>query len=347
MNITKNFENWQEFLVYVDELKKWLFANNYVHWWRPNMLNSSRPCRDDIMKDEDKLVQDLKEKELYEQYVEYFNNCKNYLDNNIVTRNNNKNVRYQEFDFSFRFVGQEECGDFSSVFVWSLLNMKDTPNNEYAYNVTPEVIYKLPHNPKYFELGVCWYSKDKYTIDDITNGFITKYTTKETIESFIETIVKVTPHKEGLPKLACMKTIEKRSSYSGPGPISHWDVGVSGFKVTPIDETYSIVSGVLSMSTCSVNLFYDTVSYENQKSKKLRAKTKIEKIDNAIAMLGLEKGKIKSINWYNEVGPTHIINNDGDISIYCFHKGLDEEFQSLRGNHTMNRPYDPAVWGWT
>lgn len=345
MSITKNFNNWEEFLEYVDELKNWLLANDYLYKWRPNALNSYRPCRRDIMKNEKLWIEDLKENELYKQYIEYFDNCRNFLETNIVARNNNKNRRYKDFDFSFRFKEQADEGDFSSVFVWTFIN--NYIHKEYEFGVVPKIIYELPHNEKYFELGVCWYSKNKYSIEDIENGTIKEYTTEENIKDFIETIVKVTPHKESLPKLACVKMKEERSSYCGRGPISHWDVGVSGFIVKPNKETYCITSGVLSKSSRSVNLYYDTVSYENQKEKQVKGKTKVAKIDKAIAVLGLEKEKIKSITWFNEEGKTHIINDNGVISIYCFHKGLHDEFQSLRGNHTINRPYDPAVWGWT
>ena len=111
-----NIETWDGFLDYVQELLDWLYTNNYVYKWRPNQLCSSKPCRAEIMKDEEKFLQDLKEKKEYMQYVEYVNNCKKFLDANIVVRNRNNNVRYQSFDFSFRFENQEKDGDYRSTF---------------------------------------------------------------------------------------------------------------------------------------------------------------------------------------------------------------------------------------
>ena len=124
-NITKTFATWAAFLEYVEELKNWLFDNNYVDWWRPNMLNSSRPKREEIFENRETFIADLKEKGIYEQYVEFFNNCQKYLDENIVVRNRDKNVRYQKFDYCFRFYNQKDGCDFDSIFVWTLLDNRD------------------------------------------------------------------------------------------------------------------------------------------------------------------------------------------------------------------------------
>lgn len=344
-----NIETWEGFLLYVQELLDWLYANNYVYTWRPNYLSSSKFCREKIMKDEEKFLQDLKEKNLDLQYVEYVNNCKKFLDNNIVVRNRSNNVRYQSFDFSFRFENQEKDDDYDygSTFVWSILDWKSMPTNEWAFKVIPEVLYKLPNNKNYYELGKCWFSKETYTLEDVVNGCIKEYTTEDNIKKFIETVVKISPHKKGLPKLACVDKEDRRSSYNGPGPITHWTIGVSGFTLYPKEKEYQLLMGVESKSTRSVNLFFDDVSYVNQKLKKFYSPKKMEKVDEVLKELGLKKEEVKSITWFNKNEPTHIINNNGVVSIYCYHKGLDEEFHSLRGTHTMNKPYDPSVWGWT
>ena len=102
----RNFATFTEFVTYAQELGKWLLDNGYACWDRPNMLNPLRICREKIMKDESAWFVDMERKGLYIKYQEYYNNCKHYLDNNIVVRKDNTHVRYQEFTSSFRFVNQ-------------------------------------------------------------------------------------------------------------------------------------------------------------------------------------------------------------------------------------------------
>ena len=346
-NIAKTFSTWSDFLDYVEELRDFLYDNDYIYHGREK-----------IMQDKDTFFADLKEKGIFEKYLEYWNACKNYIDNNIVVYNFYKDKRFKEFDYSFRFVYQpwaEKYTPYSyayekdSVFVWTLLNNRISPNSCYAYSIIHPTIFKLPVNDNFYELGVCWYSKFIYSVEDIENNVITEYTTEDTLKNFIKTVVCTIPTKEGLPKLACVDKELKYDNSCTPGPKSSWVEGISGFKLEKVkeDNSYIVTMGLESREDVMISLFSDTTYFTNQEPQIISNNEMFDTIISAIKTLKIAEDDIASIVWYNKKGKPHIINENGKISIYCYHKGLDEEFHSLKGKLTSKNPYDPAYWGWT
>lgn len=346
MNITKKFANWSDFLDYVKELRDFLYKNDYID-----------DGREKIMQDETTFVEDLKKKGFYEKYLEFWNNCKNYIDENIVVYNSLPNKRYKDFDYSFRFSFQPWANDYrvnspayerKSVFVWDLIQYRSSPWYHCAYRVVHPIIFSLPVNEDYFELGPCWYSKCDYSIEDIENKRIKEYTTEEELKNFIESMCVAFQTKEGLPKLAYVDIETRQDNSCCSGPKSSWEVGIGGFKLEKIDneDSYEVTIGVEKKTNVMVSMFSDAVRYENQ-PKQIAKDDMFDKIVEAIKRLNLDETKVKSITWYNKEGKTHIINRNGEVAIYCYHKGLDKEFRSLRGGLTSEHPYDPAYWGWT
>ena len=348
-NITKTFETWEEFLDYVTELKDFLYDNDYIY-----------NGREKVMQDEETFLEDLKAKGFYEKYLEFWWNCKKYIDDNIVVYNYYQNKRYKEFDYSFRFSYQPWANKYTinsyryekeSVFVWDLINYREaipiSPAYLYAYSVVNPIVFSLPVNKKFWELGCCWFSKNDYSVEDVKNKCIEEYTTQESLQKFIQEICTTFSTKEGLPKLACVDIETKRDDSNCPGPKSSWEVGIGGFKLERMQDHYKVTIGLETKTNIMVSTFYDAVDFKNQEPQ-MATNELLIKVTNAIkTYLNVDENQVKTITWYNKKEKTHIINNDGNVSIYCYNSELDKEFKSLKGNLIATHPYDHEYWGWT
>lgn len=326
----KSFENYAEFINYVEELKSWLFDHDYVEWYRPNMLNSSSICRKPIMRDEQAWFEDLKQKNIYNEYLEFYNNTKNYLENHIIVQKRNYNERFMNISTTFMFESQHpNYDDFYQSFVWTLWENRN--DNQYSYIQIPEILFTMPHNDKYYQFGACWYSKQNYSIDDIISGKALEYTTEQNIEKFIKKVLKLNGIKNG-QQLSFIEYLDERSKSCCPGPVTHCKTGISGFKISLFNDYYEIFGGVESKIRKEVNLLYTETIYKNKKTKRIRSQLKNDMIRKLIIeYLGLDPNEIKSIVWLNHKieTKTRIINNDGNIIIYSFNPDLYNEFGQI------------------
>ena len=95
------------------------------------------------------------------------------------------------------------------------------------------------------------------------------------------------------------------------------------------------------------NYIETSIEFKNQEAQMATKELFVKVVDAIKLYLNIDEGQVKTITWYNKKGKPHIINNDGDICIYCYNVALDKEFQSLKGEFTASNPYDPTYWGWT